>query len=295
LAASFVLDKVLETSSTTLRNLYVPTIQKVKIDQSSETDEYDIASLMNLWKLPNSHIPHVQYTPTPSGIFKPKILIVGDSFSHALTRIMTKNNLYNSLDLFYYYNTKVSYPTETKSPIEKINWEQEVLSNDLIIINFTEPQIQMCKDFIEDLYKVLTDQQSIDIDLQLKVNSTHVQEIVRDNNKEYQLTNVESKPTGFFESGKLNLTPGKKYELSFKTKGKKGTKLAIDLFPDTLPQYVLEVDKEQQESNHSLSFNSNDPAMRQAVLRFFVDNSTGYLVNNLLIYDIRFSEITTTH
>lgn len=79
-----------------------------------------------------------------SGAYRPDILLVGSSFCWNILYYLDMNNTCSRINFYYYFNTDYSYPGKRKGMIDRdgVNWERDVLSRDIVIIETNESQIR---------------------------------------------------------------------------------------------------------------------------------------------------------
>ncbi|WP_410770732.1 alginate O-acetyltransferase AlgX-related protein [Fontibacillus sp. BL9] len=297
LGASVVLLEIFKKATKENPNLFVPEIKKIDVDQIPGTDEHDISGLMNLWSPLLSDVPHIKFSDQPTEYIRPKILMVGDSFGWQLVNILKKNEFHEKLDFLYYYNTKFSYPDETSSPIQQINWDEEVLNKDIVLIVFTEHHLSKSKDFIDDLYKVLTGTQFKKIDMQFSAEQD-VKLTQVSGEQRYIITNLKENPSIYLSSSELNLSPGRNYTLRFKATGNKGNKLFVDFYQGTLPRFMIEIKEDQQIEEFNFTFSSTETSLNNCFIRFFSEESLKSSYddkNEMSIFDISLLEGQTMH
>ena len=99
--------------------------------------DYDLGDLMNLFfKLQPNKMAYPKFTfSNTTGRWKPRILVIGDSFYWTLYNWDIFKNLSSTND-FWYYN-KTMYPE--KGVIEDLNIEKEIFNYDIILLLQSEP------------------------------------------------------------------------------------------------------------------------------------------------------------
>lgn len=126
-----------------------------------EEAELDLADLLNVWRLELADWPYPRpiYAPRAQGDeFKPRILWVGDSLAHSIIALLYRNQVFESLRFFSYYNTEVVLPQEKGRHLEKdkLDWEKKVFSQDVIILEIAELMIDRIGwGFVEDALSAL--------------------------------------------------------------------------------------------------------------------------------------------
>ncbi|HOT45002.1 MAG TPA: hypothetical protein PLM53_13175 [Spirochaetota bacterium] len=94
----------------------------------------------------------------PAHAFRPDVLLVGSSFCWNFIHYIEQNNVFSRLNFYYYYNTDWVYPGMQHHPINRaaINWDRDVLTRDIIIVEINEIQINEAGfGFVEDALNAL--------------------------------------------------------------------------------------------------------------------------------------------
>lgn len=116
-------------------------IASYNTDAKPEGTDNDLGELLNLWftdKMKRGQVhPVFRYLP---GKRKPNLLMIGDSFSFTLIRIMETEHLFEQCDLLYYFKRRFSWPAGTNDPIDfsTLDLQRELLSRDAVIIEINE-------------------------------------------------------------------------------------------------------------------------------------------------------------
>jgi hypothetical protein len=126
------------------RDLLQLRCEAVSVDCRTTGTDNDLGDVLNLWtpwatKGPTPH-PHLLGTP---GTWSPDVLWVGDSFSDALTELMDKFRVYRRRDTLFLFLRKTTYPERKTYPVDKakFDWQQELLTRDVVIIEINEAQL----------------------------------------------------------------------------------------------------------------------------------------------------------
>jgi hypothetical protein len=143
--ASLIVAEMLERlKELTGKDLLQLRCEKVSVDCRTTGTDNDLGDVLNVWtpwvtKGPTPH-PHLLGTP---GTWSPDVLWVGDSFSDALTELMDKYHVYRRRDTLFLFLRKTTYPERKTYPVDKANfdWEQELLTRDVVIIQINEAQL----------------------------------------------------------------------------------------------------------------------------------------------------------
>ena len=135
------------------------TWQKVAIENAHGID-IDIAKGMNLLfdsKWEKMGYPIIDFEKENNKT-KPKLVVIGDSFHWTLIEIGLLNSFANFN--YWFYNSEVYHSKfEKPTPMNKINFNQQINNNDVFIILCTEanlPNAGWC--FIEQAYQQLKTQ-----------------------------------------------------------------------------------------------------------------------------------------
>ena len=147
-----------------------------------ESQERDLAVMMNIWTPKKTMVPTPYITPTLTNTAsnathittnttkeeRPKFLVIGTSFMWPVFGALEKMGIYDRRFFFYYYKTNYFYfrdrPTDSKrgkKPIKRdeLDWEKLVLSNDVIVLEAHEAlagQIgfEFAGDFVKHVLKI---------------------------------------------------------------------------------------------------------------------------------------------
>lgn len=121
----------------------------------------DVASMLNTWSTPHwdVRIPDPCFsTPPGAEPYRPRLLMVGDSFAFGLINLMQRYKVTGDLDLYYYYSKLQRYPGNAISMLDKagLDWEREVFSKDAVIIEINEVQLDSeAWGFVDDALRYL--------------------------------------------------------------------------------------------------------------------------------------------
>ena len=117
--------------------------------------DHDLSRLLNIFFPPYSaEVPKVSFKT--QGKRQANVLIVGDSFNYMIAELFTNAALFESLELYYYNNTSVTYPQQTRIPIDKNMTVENVLKKDIVILSLAEVRLpygdfKFVSDILNDL------------------------------------------------------------------------------------------------------------------------------------------------
>lgn len=131
------------------------------IDERPMGTDKDLSELINIWTEadtygPTPH-PKLQAETTPR-TYRPHVVMVGDSFSWALTNTFERLTVYETRDLYYYYSRRSQYPSGTFDYFDKatFDWDKEIFSKDVVIIEANEASMhEIGFGFIPDALRAL--------------------------------------------------------------------------------------------------------------------------------------------
>lgn len=118
----------------------IPSREPIDLDK-------DIARLGNILftrSLFTDYVYPETYPDAPANAYRPDMLLVGSSFCWNFLKYFDQNRVFSRIDFFYYFNTDWVYPGMQRIPIDRaaINWNRDVLTKDIIIIEINEILIQ---------------------------------------------------------------------------------------------------------------------------------------------------------
>jgi len=120
----------------------------VTLDSRPRADEFetDLADLINVWRPPRTpwQFPRARIEGgRVEGAYRPHLVIVGDSFSTAFPKVMAGPRVFKTLDFYYYFNTRTSFPGGRQTPVNKedFDWQTEILAKDAVIVEVNETLI----------------------------------------------------------------------------------------------------------------------------------------------------------
>ena len=121
----------------------------------------DVAALLNTWVPPRwkTAIPDACFSAkSEPGVFRPDVVMVGDSFACGFITLMQRYNVHSSLDLYYYYSRLQRYPGNATVTIDRngIDWERDIFGKDAVIVEVNEVQLDSdAWGFVEDALRHL--------------------------------------------------------------------------------------------------------------------------------------------
>jgi len=125
----------------------------------------DIAKAMNLFFQPTNYemyYPKVVFSQ--EDVFKPNVLIIGDSYSQSYYGFYPfYERVFSKKTKFWYYNKAVVWPIqwEKESNVKNLNIKEEILSRDVILLFATEDNMdRLGFGFLEDFNFILNDELS---------------------------------------------------------------------------------------------------------------------------------------
>lgn len=126
-----------------------------------DTDN-DIAKAMNLLTPPPAYsmaYPNVEFQALKPGQQRPNLLLIGDSFCWTIMYPFINEAFDNTTSRFWYYNNDVSWPENPPEgrAVSALNHKQQYLSRDIIVVMFTEYNMnQLDGGFSDDAFNLFT-------------------------------------------------------------------------------------------------------------------------------------------
>jgi len=247
--------------------------------------DHDLSRLLNIWFPPlTKEIPHIVFPNRNTVKSGPKVLIIGDSYNYMLCEVLSRAGIFSELDLFYYMNTRINYPSGKKSPINRATLQTFIESRDIIVFSYAEHRVPN-GDFnsISQLLSFYTDNKICFQD----ITEGYTGLIMTGDVPVYRFKKGSPGHMVWLKTGSLILTPGKRYTLSYEAKGA-GQNLWIDLYPDTLPEvYNNILSDDFQKFTHKITSLSSD--MLNCKIRVF-NSSTALTRQDIYLKNIKLIE-----
>ncbi len=103
----------------------------------------DLVDLLNLWFPLSGYLCPKLTLKLVSQDYKPKVLFTGGSFNYMLLGMLSRLELTSCLNFINYYNYKVTYPDPKliHREILRLDWDNEIFSNDFIILEINETYV----------------------------------------------------------------------------------------------------------------------------------------------------------
>lgn len=162
LGAYFTVEQVIKKIEV-LSNRQIPNIvlQNVEIDNNPTGSDRDLASLLNTLFVPDKYVtPHPVMKPeTHSSDNRGNGVVVGGSFNWIPIEILFNNQVFKSIDFYYYYSSLFTYPKnelrEKSFNLNKIDWDTDMLKKDTIILEINESTFgsEHVRNFLDDALK----------------------------------------------------------------------------------------------------------------------------------------------
>lgn len=117
---------------------------KIKAVELSDTARYsddDISKAFNLLQNLNSQklaYPSVDFTYNNDSCYKPKVLLIGDSFYYGLNNTWIPSRLFSKESYFlYYYRQAFAHDGRPDQDVTNLNMEKELSNTDIVILFFS--------------------------------------------------------------------------------------------------------------------------------------------------------------
>jgi hypothetical protein len=118
-------------------------------------EEMDVEHLLNVvrvrhgaWKFPRPTF----VSDSTAHPFHPRIVVIGDSFSWMLTRILSEQRMVSTIDYYYYFTKHFRItspsPEPVKVPFDTVDWEKDILTTDAILLEVNEIQLEASDRFV---------------------------------------------------------------------------------------------------------------------------------------------------
>ncbi len=160
LGAFYVLQKLMaKIEELTTQRLVHLTLNGIHVDHNAHGSDMDAGHTLNLWFPPVDFLcPRILLTRVEApNSFKPRILFEGGSYNWILLGLLQKFKIPSELSGLFYYTSYINYqePKPDNRLIERIDWESEIFSRDVIIfeinpIRYTDKVGELGQGFIQD-------------------------------------------------------------------------------------------------------------------------------------------------
>lgn len=126
--------------------LELRTIRSVR-EANARDAELDVAGMLNVWRLKPPEIPHVraEFTTRPApDQFRPRVVIVGDSFADLMYDIIRRQELAETVVHYFYFKRRLSPPARVSEPFDPaaLDWAREIWSAHAVILEVNEGQLE---------------------------------------------------------------------------------------------------------------------------------------------------------
>ncbi|MDD2942153.1 MAG: hypothetical protein PHC51_04220 [bacterium] len=122
------------------------TWREARLEARPKGDDQDLLLFANLWRRA------ALFQPTPYAMtgntrngqeFRPRVLIVGASHVWQMLHILDKQRIFAQRDFYYYFRRKNSSPPLKEEALDPatINWQQDMLEKDVVILEINEAVI----------------------------------------------------------------------------------------------------------------------------------------------------------
>lgn len=115
-------------------------LSNIEVSKEQRNPEYDLGDLTNLlFPIKTYELAYPTFTYNTSGKYRPKVLVIGDSFYWNIYYSGIPANVFNSLEFWYYNNKYYNDGTATeKSDISSMDYFSELMKYEYIIILQTD-------------------------------------------------------------------------------------------------------------------------------------------------------------
>lgn len=117
-------------------------VKSVELSDTSRGNDDDISKAMNLLRNINSEklaYPAIEYLFNQDSCYKPKVLLVGDSFYYGLNNTWIPGRLFSNESYFlYYFYLAIPYNSEKKDvSVPELDFNSELENTDFVILFFS--------------------------------------------------------------------------------------------------------------------------------------------------------------
>ena len=142
--AGFIVEQLVgQIERQTGRDLVHIACTNVVVDDVPFGTDNDLGDLLNLWQRKSLAGPQVhpvfERRASPR-VFRPNVLVVGDSFARTLVEIMQEQDIDASCDILFYLNRRFSFPGDIETPLDRhtVDWKREILKRDAVVVELNE-------------------------------------------------------------------------------------------------------------------------------------------------------------
>jgi len=141
--AYLALDSLLKRVSAEInKKVNLIRFKSIQLSDSPKYSDDDISEAMNLLRNVNSEklaYPEVDYVYSNDSCYKPKVLIIGDSFYYGLNNTWIPMQFFSKESYFlYYFKSAIPYDTKKSDiPIADFNLTKELENTDMVILFFS--------------------------------------------------------------------------------------------------------------------------------------------------------------
>lgn len=140
--AHLALDTLLKRISAEInKQVNLIRIKSVELSDSARNGDDDISRAMNLLQNINSEklaYPSTEYVYNNDSCYKPKVLLIGDSFYYGLNNTWIPLTVFSKESYFlYYFRKAISYADKPDTDVQNLDLEKELKNTDIVILFFS--------------------------------------------------------------------------------------------------------------------------------------------------------------
>ncbi|MCB0338261.1 MAG: hypothetical protein KDD53_01595 [Bdellovibrionales bacterium] len=150
-------------SSLSGRKLRVIQCDPARLPRKRGVDDYELVRISNLWRF--SYPPLISPIPANKTLadgdeYQPSVFMEGTSFCWGLNQAIDKHRIFRNRDFYFYFHSHNTWPQKTE-PVdidrENVDWEKDVLSHDVFLLEVYDGGIQRTgHGIVEKLISYLT-------------------------------------------------------------------------------------------------------------------------------------------